>query len=430
MRKFMVMLCSVALMAGTITPVAPVTTVKADAYEEDGDLITNPFGDRFEEETPTEESEVFAITSQPQNVEVEPGEYATFSVGATGKGLTYQWYYATATGSYKALSGATQSSVRVKIATSKYNGYRYKCAVKDASGATKSTNAATVTIIARTPLEIVSQPQDVVIESAQTVTFHVETKGVEVQYQWQYYVPSSGEWKKLTQASAKTDTFSMDVTGAFNGYKYRCFIKDAVGTLLVTDPAYIYVKQDFAINLQPTNQYALAGDSATFAAGATGTGLKFQWQYCTASGSTWKNLTGSAAQGKQYTITKVSSAFNGYKYRCVITDFYGQTKTTNVAVVKIVTGTTIISQPQNVTVKAGNSASFTVEAEGPGITYQWQYCTASGSTWKNLSGAASQGATYTITKATSTFNGYKYRCVITDKTGQSVTSNPAVVTVQ
>ena len=40
-----------------------------------------------------EESPVLAITSQPQDVTVSEGEKATFTVGATGTGLKYQWYY-------------------------------------------------------------------------------------------------------------------------------------------------------------------------------------------------------------------------------------------------------------------------------------------------------------------------------------------------
>jgi glucose/arabinose dehydrogenase len=84
------------------------------------------------------------------------------------------------------------------------------------------------------------------------------------------------------------------------------------------------------------------------------------------------------------------------------------------------TAPSISSQPANVTVAAGQSASFTVTASGTApLAYQWQR------NGVNIAGATSP--TYTLTTA-ATDNGAAFRAVVSNAAG-SVTSNPATLTV-
>lgn len=53
---------------------------------------------------------------------------------------------------------------------------------------------------------------------------------------------------------------------------------------------------------------------------ATGDGLKYQWQYSTDGGSSWKNASSKKAT---YSPT-VKSSHDGRRFRCVITDMYGK----------------------------------------------------------------------------------------------------------
>ena len=57
------------------------------------------------------------------------------------------------------------------------------------------------------------------------------------------------------------------------------------------------------------------------------------------TGSTWK-ISGAVARTDAYTLTALSS-FNGYKYRCVVTDYYGETKTTEYGTIVICDGITL-----------------------------------------------------------------------------------------
>ena len=88
-------------------------------------------------------------------------------------------------------------------------------------------------------------------------------------------------------------------------------------------------------------------------------------------------------------------------------------------------GDIITKQPVSTVAKVGKQASFTVAAIGTGLTYQWQWSADGGKTWKNTSTTT---ASYTVTPSAS-FNGYKYRCVITYSNGKSVISDEATLYV-
>lgn len=89
----------------------------------------------------------------------------------------------------------------------------------------------------------------------------------------------------------------------------------------------------------------------------------------------------------------------------------------------------ITQQPTDVTVSENGEAVFTVKAEGTELSYQWQFQPASITTeWSNTSVTGATTSRLTIV-ASAYRNGYKYRCVITDGHGNSITSLPAVLTI-
>ena len=96
---------------------------------------------------------------------------------------------------------------------------------------------------------------------------------------------------------------------------------------------------------------------------------------------------------------------------------------------------TIREQPEDATIDIdGGPAIFTVDAVGIDLSYQWQYLTSAASTWKNCSAATAGYNTNSIQVAaragSSTRDGYKYRCVVTDNIkGYTETSSEATLTV-
>ena len=81
----------------------------------------------------------------------------------------------------------------------------------------------------------------------------------------------------------------------------------------------------------------------------------------------------------------------------------------------------IITQPADFTGAIDKKAFFVVEVIGKKLTYQWQWCPADGDTWSNSSQGGNKTSILAIT-ITEARNGEKYRCVITNSDGTSVTS--------
>jgi hypothetical protein len=89
-------------------------------------------------------------------------------------------------------------------------------------------------------------------------------------------------------------------------------------------------------------------------------------------------------------------------------------------------GIVITQQPTNQTVVVGSNATFSVEAAGVGLTYQWQVSTNSGTTFAHVSATATN-ASYSTPQTRTTDDGKRYRALVRDSLGQSaVTSHAAL----
>lgn len=81
----------------------------------------------------------------------------------------------------------------------------------------------------------------------------------------------------------------------------------------------------------------------------------------------------------------------------------------------------IIRQPEDVKTEPGKRVSFTVEAEGENLHYQWQYSKNNGTTWIN-STAGSAESPVLKTTVSATWTDRLYRCVIDDAEGNYIHS--------
>ncbi len=85
------------------------------------------------------------ITTHPTNVTASDGASVSFTVKASGSGLSYQWQTRTSSsGSWSDMYGSTSATLKL-TAYNYMSGYQYRCAVTNLGG-TVHSNAATLTI--------------------------------------------------------------------------------------------------------------------------------------------------------------------------------------------------------------------------------------------------------------------------------------------
>ena len=77
-----------------------------------------------------------------------PGEKATFSVVATGSGLSYQWQYSWDNGeTWGNMGSAVPKTATLQLTTqASYDGIMYRCAVTDSTGTTIYSNGVKLNI--------------------------------------------------------------------------------------------------------------------------------------------------------------------------------------------------------------------------------------------------------------------------------------------
>ncbi len=90
----------------------------------------------------------------------------------------------------------------------------------------------------------------------------------------------------------------------------------------------------------------------------------------------------------------------------------------------------IVVQPQSRTALEGETVTMSVKAAGgnPPYEYRWQEYMGESLGWRTIEGAA--GDTLTLEKVTLGMNGRHYRCVVTDRSLDSVVSDEAVLTIR
>ena len=384
--------------------------------------------------------ETLKITSQPSDYTGKAGDTASFTVEASGENLTYQWQYQNVGSSAWKTSGQSGNktgTLCVPITESR-NGQKYRCVITDGSGKQVISNEAVLYVEKQAEeLKITSQPADYTGEVGETAVFVVEATGEDLSYQWQYQNAGARVWKASGQSGNKTNTLSVPITETRDGQKYRCVVTDGTGDQVISDAAALHVgstsgTEEVTITGQPKDYTGEAGTAAVFTVEAAGTGLSYQWQYQNVGTSVWK-ASGQSGNKTNTLSVPITEARDGQKYRCVVTDGSGNQATSDAATLHVGSasgseGVTITGQPEDYTGAVGETAVFTVTAEGESLSYQWQYQNAGTGVWRASGQSGNKTNTLSV-PITAARNGQKYRCVVTDGNGNSMTSDAAVLYV-
>ena len=270
----------------------------------------------------------------------------------------------------------------------------YTVTVTDANSCQQT---ATVNITQPTALVAsISAQTNVLCTGASTGLATVTASGGTPSYSYSW-APSGGT--AATATGLASGTYTVTVTDANSCQK--------TATVNITQPTALVA----AITAQTnTTCDGPSMGSATVTASGGSPSYTYSWA---PSGGTSAVATGLAAG--TYTVT--------------VTDANGCSATVS-TVVTFSNNLQITQHPQNVSICQGNNATFTVQANLPGVIYQWEVNTGSGFIPVVASAVYSgqNSATLSLAFPTLAYNNYKYRCIIT-LNSCNATSNEATLSL-
>ena len=209
-------------------------------------------------------------------------------------------------------------------------------------------------------------------------------------------------------------------------------VTDSEGKTEYSEEAKITVDntEPLTITQQPNDYTGRSYVETTFSVSATGNGeLSYQWQY-SSDGNNWKDFNATSrptAKTADFKV-KIENRFNGWSFRCVVTDSEGKTEYSDEALITVVSSLTLTS-PTSTTIFSNQSATFTVSSDSNITSYAWEYKLPNSNNWTVYTGTGANTASITVAGANAV-DGTMYRCTVTDNYGQTKTSDPATLTLE
>lgn len=316
---------------------------------------------------------------------------------------------------------------------------------------------------------ITKQPQREEAKVGGNVTLSVEVTGEGLTYQWQFMADGGETWADCEGESAKTAAYGFEMAETLVG-QYRCVITDKNGVKAESDAVEVFVAEekpeddgfeatggigavygkDYSKN--PSGSFSMFKVSESKATvkgseiniaiwvapkSASNSTFTYNAIYLGRYGDTMEPLVyGEIDEEKglqKYTFTVPYSA-KGTDYPFVPVKADGTAYKTTQLYLTIPSvfsapedpaAVTVTTQPAEMTSAiAGSNVTLSVEAEGEGLTYRWQFST-DGTVWTDCAEESAKTAAYSFTM-TKMASG-RYRCVIADKNGTEEISNTAAV---
>jgi hypothetical protein len=406
----------------------------------------------------------------PANVVICNGGTARF-VSTVANANTYKWQFSTNGTTWSPVAngvvtgvtttGATSATLTMTPVPTSYTGRRYRILASHTASPTTCTATsagALLTVTADPAVTVNPTSKTLCVGGNATMVASVTGGTGTASFIWQRRVTSASSW---TNIAATTDggkyggfttaTLSLtNVTAAMNGYEYRrytAYSGSGCGPVY-TAVARLTVVADPVISDQPDSQTVCSSGTAIFSAQATGGvgGLTYRWQQSVDAGVNWSPLSDagsvSGALTNTLTLTAVTTTWNARRYRVVVTSSASGTAvgctptvTSSQAILTVSSGGPTLSGPLSQSVCEGGTARFVVNVTGlTGVpTYQWQQLNVGTTVWVprgnagTITGATT--ATLTVGSALASWDGIKFRVIVSDNAACDPTSVVATLTV-
>lgn len=358
-------------------------------------ITTSDCGSFYSSEATLTINPTVIINTQPVALKtVCTGSTVSFSIAASGPGLTYQWFKNGASmGSGFRTPSMTLSYVSVLSEGS------YTCKVSSTCGPSVMSQPGVLVVDSSPVISLQPLSGSVCLNSSYELTINLSS-GTNAVYQWYHNGAPVG---------GNSPVYSLpSFTGADAG-NYYCTVSNSCGTIQ-SNTAVLALVNPFTITQQPVGLSICQNGSATFNVAASEPGMSYQWM---------KNGADIAgATSSSLVLTNIPLSDNNAGFSCRVSNACGAINS-NVATLNVSEPILITQQPQSDEACPGQPYTLYIFTTGSNPSYQW-YRLSTGL----IAGATN--STYSI-GSFGAGDADTYYCTITNGCG-TVTSNNAVIT--
>ena len=286
------------------------------------------------------------ITQQPTDQSACEGDNFTFSVAASGTGLTYEWQY---NEDPTPVTGFNTDPSLMLTMNAFVQAGDWRVIVSNSAGC--STISDVVSAIGTPIPTFTQQPTDQLGCLGDDATFTASVTGATLTQWYKNNAPMAGE---LSPTLTLSNLVGSDVAA------YKMIAANSCG-FLYSDVAQLNIGSTTTITSQPQGAEQCENTTATFSVAVTGTNISYQWQL------DGQDLTGQTTQN--LLVNGLTQADEG-DYTCVVTGGCG-VETSDAATLIVKDPAVITTTVSDFAECEGEDVTFSVGATGDDLTYAW-----------------------------------------------------------
>jgi gliding motility-associated-like protein len=363
------------------------------------------------------------ITLQPDDNTSCLGDSVSFTVAATGSGLTYQWRRGSVNlVNNSFVSGVNSPTLIINPSQLADFGTNYNVIVTGAFA--PNDTSINVSLIQVANPQITTQPLSQTVCVGTSVSFSVVATGTNVTYQWRrglIAITNSATISGETSATLTINPTALSDAGT----NYNVVVVGTCPTAVISNDVTLAFDSLPIITTQPALQTVCEGTSVSFSVVATGTNLTYQWRRGLVAITNSATISGVTSATLTINPTALSDA--GTNYNVVVAGSCPTTAISNDVVLNLDSIPLITTQPASQTVCEGTTVSFTVVASGTNLTYQWYQGLIPIANSATISGTTS--ATLTINPTAFSDAGTNYNVLVSGSCPTAVISSDVALAI-